>query len=329
MEQLGLSRFLLNAHLFPEKLQQNVGFLSQPQQKADIFFESEPLGGAGTLYNLRKFLQREEMFFYLNGDSLFFPSDKDQFSLFEEDFFKTGADCSFFVSPMLLQNSNLGSLWCDKDLNLKFVGKKNQLPKGLKNLLPFHFSGLALFKSSLLESLGSSDFDLFLDFINPLLGKKSFKVFLDKGAKILEAGETSVYLQSTQFCLKCLFETENLKTRALRAEGFESKNRESDKDEGKIKWIKKILEECFARFDPEDQIVGLENGKFWSKKLGFPLLAPKSVQGLESLELRGPAVLGSEVNFFGKSRLKDSVLGSQISWNGELNNNIVLKFIPE
>ena len=304
LEQLGVSRFLLNSHLFPEKLKRTVNFLSQAQQKTEIFFESEPLGGAGTLYKLKKFLQKEEIFFYLNGDSLFFPSSKDQFSLFEKDFFQSKADGSFFALPIQLQDSDKGFLWCDKDLNLRFVGKKDQLSKEFKGLLPFHFSGLALFKSALLENLDSSSFHLFEDFIKPAFKRGNFKVFLDREARILEGGEKSAYLESIKFCLNALF-------------------RESNGE------IKKLLLEYFSRFDPEDKLIGFKNGRTWSKKMGFPLLAPASVRGLGNLSLKGPAVLGPGVHLFGKSRLKDSILGSDISWRGELNNRIVLKFLPE
>ena len=304
LEQLGVSSFFLNSHLFHEKLKKTVDFLSQPQQKLDIFFEDKPLGAAGTLYRLKALLQKEALFFYINGDSLFFPSDRDQLSLFEEDFFKAGADGSFFVSPVSSQNFDFGALWCDKNLNLKFVGKKSQLPEKFKSLLPYHFSGLALFKSALLEKLNPDSFCLFEDFINPLLTKRNFKVFVDKESKVLEGGEPSSYLEAISFCLQILFDD-------------------------KIKELKKYLLEYFFRFDPEDKLVGFENGKDWSKKLGYPLLAPSSVKGLENLTLKGPAILGPEVNLFGKSQLKDSVLGSALSWKGELNNRVLLKFYPK
>ena len=304
LEKLKVSHFLLNAHLFPEKLKQTVDFLSQAEQKSEIFFEKESLGAAGTLYKLKKLLQKQKEFFYLNGDSLFFPSHEDQLSLFEEDFVKTQVDASFFSVPMPSKNMESGALWCDKDLNLKFVGEKQDLAKDLdlKNLSPFQFSGLALFKSSLLDNLNSNDFHLFADFINPLLSKKKFKIFLDKEAKILEAGDSKSYIESSKFCLDVLFENQ------------------------KNKGLKNILEQYFSRFDPEDQIVGLKNGKIWSQKTGFPLLAPSSVKGLKQLELKGFAILGPQVQFFGKSQLKDSVLGSQVSWKGTLDKDIVLKF---
>ena len=315
LEQFNVSHFLLNAHLFPEKLRSAVNFLSTARQKADIFFEAEPLGGAGTLYRLKSVLQKTEQFFYLNGDSLFFPSDKKQLSAFEEDFFSTRAEGSFFVSSLLPQNTSNEALWCDSHWNLKYVGgEKQNIPKeDLKNLWPCHFSGLALFKSSILESLNPGDFHLFSDFIKPLIAKKKLKVFVDKKAKILEAGEKQAYIESLKFCLKLLFET-----KVFKSQNFTAQDRE----------IKKILETCFSRFDSEDQIIGLKNGKMWSKKLGFPLLAPNSVKGLEKLQLTGSAVLGPEVHLFGKSQLKDSVLGSQVSWKGNLIDDIILKFFP-
>jgi len=119
--------------------------------------------------------------------------------------------------------------------------------------------------------------------------------------------------------VECLFETENL---------IKGKDEELEKIRNKKREVMKILEACFNRFDPLDQVLGLRNGKVWSQKLGWPLLAPQSVQGLEHLELKGPAVLGPGVRLFGKSVLKNSVLGSQVVWRGELDNDIVLKFSP-
>ncbi len=304
MEQLAVSHFLLNAHLFPKKLGRTVQFISQAHQKVDILPEAECLGGAGALYKLKKLLQKEKVFFYINGDSLFFPSKKDQLSFFEKDFFKTQADGSFFVSPVPDKNFKRGALWCDKDLNLKFIGAKRSLSAEHRSLQPFHFSGLALFKSELLETLNYNSVHLFDDFVNPLLVKNNFKVFVDEKAQILEGGEIPAYLSATKFCLNAL----------------------SNKGQGKLK---KLLLEYFNRFDPEDKTVGLGNGQAQSKKLGYPLLAPKSVNGLENLTLKGPAVLGAEVNFFEESQLSNTVLGPSVSWRGKLEHEIVLKFCSD
>ena len=129
LEQLNISHFLLNAHLFPKKLKATVKMLSQPHQTSAVFNESKPFGGAGTLYKFKPFLQKQNIFAYINGDSLFFPSHIKQLISFEKDFLKSNADGSFFVSPLPKKNINKGHLWCDKNWNLKFIGRKNQCPK--------------------------------------------------------------------------------------------------------------------------------------------------------------------------------------------------------
>ena len=320
LEQFNTSHFLLNSHLFPESLEKTVRFLSQPPQKTRIFFEGEPLGGAGTLYKLKKELQKTKEFIYLNGDSLFFPSHKNQLQLFEEDFLKTKAEASFFSIPfpLSLKNKNLGALWCDQNHNVRFIGTEKEFrnQKTSQKLSAFHFSGLALFKSSLLDSLKSNDFNLFKDFINPLLEKSKIKVFSDNSAVILEAGDKISYLESTKFCLENLFSKDSYGPSLSASKNFEKWNKE----------VKKTLKKCFARFDPEDQFVGFQNGGVWSKKLGYPLLAPKSVQGLGNLKLKGPAVVGEGSRFFGQSILQNSILGSQTAWQGQLNQGFILKY---
>ena len=301
LEQLGVSRFFLNSHLFPDQLEKTIHFLSQTPQKTEQFFEKESLGGAGSLYNLKARLQKEKYFFYINGDSLFFPSSLNRLTDFVEDFSKTKAEASFFASPLPSQKTEGGALWCDKNLKLRFAGKKEQLENKPIGLSPFHFSGLALFKSSLLEHLSHHTSSLFKDFINPLVEKKHIRVFLDKGAVILEAGSKTSYLESLKLCLQAVF--------------AEKDNR-----------IKEILKKIFLRFDSEDQILGWRNGQNWSKKLGFPLLAPKSVKGLENLDLKGFTVLGDKVNIVEPSQIKDSVIGPKLSWKGNLDNEILLKF---
>lgn len=331
LEHLAISRFLLNAHLFPESLKNTVDFLSSAGQKTEIFPEEQPLGGAGTLDKLKSHLQKTEYFFYINGDSLFFPSDMEQFWAFEKDFLESGAEGAFFAGPLKDSDSPAGALWAGPNGRLQFVGIREALPQtpNASALFPHYFSGLAVFKSSVLDSLKETDFHLFEDFINPLLlSGKSFQVFSDKGARVLEAGENPAYRESMDFCMKALFG----KAEAGLGGGQKDKTEESQRDEnggntskcGKGE-VGEILEKCFVRFDPNDQTVGLKNGQKWSRKLGHPLLAPESVRGLEFLELSGPTVLGSEVSLFGPSLLGGVALGPRTAWKGKLENDIVLK----
>ena len=305
LEQLKVSRFLLNSHLFPKKLENTARFLSQVNQETKLFFEEEPLGSAGTLFHLKKELQNTKEFLYINGDSLFFPSQINKLLRFEELFLESNLDGLFFVSPYK-DTDFKRALWRDKDYNLKFVGSKENLKKSeLKGLSPVSWFGLAFFKSDLLNHLQPDSFDLFQDFIKLLLNDYKIKVYEDPSAVFLEAGDKNSYLSAVKFCLDCLFSSET--------DSFKSRN------------VKEILESCFNRFDPQDDKVGLKNGKKWSQKLNQALLLPKSVRGLDFLSLKGPAVIGSESSFLGPSVLEDCILDSQICFKGSLKKEILVK----
>ncbi len=315
LEYLNVSRFLLNSHLFPEKLKNCVSFLSQPEQERHIFFEAEPLGSAGTLHRLKKELQKTKQFFYINGDSLFFPKKMSSLLSFEKHFSQVRADGLLFSAPVQKINPLGKFLWSDKDLNLKFVGSQKNLPKGQAHkLLPFYFSGLALFNSTLLDHISPKAFDLFLDFIMPLLPQKSFKIFADKGAFILEAGDKLSYIESSRFCMNILFDNEKT----------QNNNTGKNQKQAQSREFKKILEMLFSRFDPKDQLVGLKAGKQGRQKSAHPLLAPNSVRHLKNLELKGFAILGPGTHLFGKSPIKDSILGPKTPWIGELTEDIII-----
>ena len=335
LEQLKVSHFLLNSHLFPKKLEDTTGFLSQDHQKINLFFEEEPLGSAGALYQLKKELKKNSDFIYINGDSLFFPSQKNKISAFEEMFFSEDLEALFFVKPYQ-GRSFKRALWCDKKLNLKFVGAKEELtPYQLKNLKPFYWTGLAWFKSALLDRLKQAAFDLFKDFINPLLSETNkIRVYADPLAVILEAGDKQSYLKSTRFCLECLFQSEKDSTNsnwdrispAHLSEGNRIRAvKEGISNRDSFLQVKKLLEECFNRYDPQDYKVGLKNGKKWSQKWNQPLLLPKSVKGLNFLKLTGPAVVGSEVCFFDSTVLENCVLDSNLIVKGLLKEDLIFK----
>ena len=316
LELMGVRRFVLNACLFPEKIKEAVSFLSGPGQSAFVSIEKQPLGAVGTLRHLKARLKKEESFFYINGDSLFFPSQPNRLKHFKEEFIRQKADVLFFSSPASTAQAKRppsskkapprstappSFLWADKSLRLQYAGP----PKARALLKPFYFSGLALFKSSLLDELPQTGGHLFLDLINPLARKKRFMLFEDK-AFCFEAGDPLGLIQAQAFGLKSLFDPpDKLSQRALQA--------------------RQILQKLFERFDPQDQTVGLKNGRLWSKKLGGqPLLAPANVKGLELLKLKGPSAIGPQAQLFGESLLDQAILGAGVSWRGPLAENIIL-----
>ena len=311
LEEMGLSRAVLNSHLFPEILRETVRGIKTSKQGVNISFELKSLGSAGGLFSVKSFFEREKTFLYLNGDSLFFPSKKSLLKKFAEQKLSNSL-ASLWAVPFLSGEDVSRALWIDRDHILRAVGGKDQVQeagfepgRGIhlnrNQLRPVQFTGLALFKGDIYKFLSSETRHIFSDTAVPLLREGLFKVFLDEEGLTFEGGMTAGLLFATAACLKSLF---------------------SPKPSG----LRDILRDIFQRFDPTDERVGLNRGLLMGKKKGAPLLCPESVKDLSFLEAQGFAVLGREVFFVGKAFLHSAVLGEGLSYRGPLRNQILIKF---
>ncbi|MBC6415810.1 MAG: NDP-sugar synthase [Bdellovibrionales bacterium] len=300
LEELQVSRFLLNSHLFPYEFKSMLDSISEKNQDIGIFFEKEPLGALGTLNSLKNKLQQSSYFIYINGDTLLFPSEENKIFEFEKEFLNSNLSALFYVTPFKQDFLKKRAFYCDLEKNLKRIDFLNSL-ESLKNKREkaYFFTGLALFKSSLLDFIKKGDTDLFRDLITPLLNQKKMKVFFDKKAYFLEVGNKESYLKSTQICLEKLWDS---------SENF----------------IKKNLKKCFKRFDSHDLKVGLKHSQIWSSRLKALLLAPSSVKGLHLLKVKGFSVLGPQVTLFDKTFLEDCVLNSKTPLKGHLKREWIL-----
>ena len=385
LEALGGSRFLLNSHLFPLQLEKSAQFLSKTSQKVECFFEPEPLGVIGTLLRLREKLKSKPYFALINGDSLFFPSDMQQIQAFKQEFLKSQCDGLFFVTPYK-QNPIGRALYADSQQFLKKVEKpknpealknpeelknpkeaknseelknpkKTESLKALKNseetdLTPYAFTGLALFKSSLLDSLPASaprharphrhsresgnpfhflpKMDFFQDFILRIankVDKPKIKVFVDKSALLLEAGNKNSYLKSTEFCLNQLFHKEQFDKKKSKRNLPSSKEtinptKESLNPKSLHPSCQKILKEIFTRFDPKNQTVGFDKQNL--DRWGYPALIPLSVKGIKNLKIKDFAILAPKTQLFGPSQLEKSVIATPTPFKGDISNELLI-----
>lgn len=305
-EELQNSSFLLNSHLFPDELKKTAKSLSKKDQKVKTFFEEEPLSSPGTLYALKKELQKTSYFTYINGDCLLFPSHPQRLLEFEREFLNSKAEALLFVIPVkpnfkFFRKEKNRFLYCDSNQNLI----EATLPKKNQKKPAYFFTGLALFKSSLLDDLKAGARDLFDDFLQPLATHKKIKVFIDEGAFFLEAGNKESYLKSTEFCLKSLYEV------ALFYK--------------KTSFVRERLKEIFNHFDPKDKKTGFKNGSLWSKKLKALVLAPESVKGLDFLKTKGFSVIAPQVRFYDKTEIENSVIArSHFSLKGQLKKELIV-----
>ena len=220
-------------------------------------------------------------------------------------------------------------LYCDFQQNLKEI----RLPQSTDKKAYF-FTGLALFKSSLLDELKGTEKDLFSDFLQPLLTHKKIKVFIDKDAFFLETGDKESYLKSTEFCLKSLLTSSFLLSssssdllNSLQESPFNQSPMTEEQAffQEQTKFVRKRLQDTFKRFDPQDEKVGLKNSSIWSQKLKAFLLAPCNVRGLDLLKVKGFSVIAPKVSFYNKTKVKNSVLTCpNFNLQGSLEEDLIL-----
>ena len=334
LEHIGLSHAVLNSHLFPEMLREAAEGAKTPKQKTDISFEPESLGGAGGLFSVRSFFEKESRFIYLNGDSLFFPSRKEQLGAFLAQGAKQNPPALFWAVPFPPGQKVCRALWMDQSGALRAVGGplkareagfkpapsgKNLKPEDLKpgELRPVQFSGTALLTKEIFHILSDGNHSVFHPSLRPPLSEGLFKVFVDEGGLVFEGGEKGGLLKACHICLQALFSDPSSET-------SETKPSSSTQNS----FVRDLLLEIFRRFDPADKKTGLKRGKALTRKKGAPILCPESVKGADLLQVRGFAVLGPNVSFTEKSFLNSAVIGEGVSWSGPLNKQILMKFPP-
>ena len=114
LEKMGLTHAILNSHLFPEILEKTALKAKTPKQKLNFSFEPQSLGSAGGLFSLKSFFAKEDSFLYLNGDSLFFPSQKELLTEFLVQGKSAPLGLLWATSLSSKQNASR-ALWIDKD----------------------------------------------------------------------------------------------------------------------------------------------------------------------------------------------------------------------
>lgn len=316
LEEMGISRILLNSHLFTENLSRFVKSIKKPHQKIHVFHEAKPLGSAGALRALKGHLGKEEVFMYLNSDSLLFPSRRDLLKSFfalggkehNTSSSKTHLKGLFYAVPFQKQKQETErALWADKENILRAIGDHGvgvYLKSKWGRLKPWRFSGLALFKKDIFKLLTLQSFHIFDKDLLSEFTSGGFQIFPDREGVVLDGGAMAPYIASTGKALSYLFSS-------------------------RTSQVKRHLEDVFCRFDPKDQLIGLKRGRRLQRRFKMPMLCPENVKGLEFLSGRDFAVLGEGVCFFGKSCLKGSVLGPHVHWSGSLKNHLLFAPLAE
>jgi NDP-sugar pyrophosphorylase family protein len=299
LRSLGVKEWAANIHVHPEILKDKLKEQAETAGLSPPVFSQEQilLGSAGGLLKLRSFFEKEEPFFYLNGDSFIWPQSEDNLNYFYKSHVESKALASFFVRPT---SKTVGVIWADDKQQIASFLKKPE-ESGMK---PYDFSGLALFSPRILELIKPGDLHIFKDVLESEVLKSHLRVFSVSGLKLLDMNQVDTYLEATKEAL-CFLQQ--------REKGF----------------LQQVLN-CFSSrwnyFRGENY--------FSATKVGSPpagkeniLFCGREVKGLEkfSIKVKDFSVLGDHSSVLSDVSIESSVLGAGVSLDRNLRKELVLK----
>ena len=200
LKTLGVKKIAVNAHLHPALL---VPGLTRPAERAgikDLVFNHEEklLGSAGGLYAFKNFLEKEDHFFYLNGDSFIWPETPGLLDSFYRSHLESQALASFLARPT---PNTKGVIWAEENPAGKIYSflKKPSSPSSVK---AYDFLGLALFSRRIFKTLKPSSVHIFKDVLEDT--SSDLRVHSLPEVKRLDMNQLDTYLRGVREILSLL-----------------------------------------------------------------------------------------------------------------------------
>ncbi len=306
LKSLGVLQFVANLHSHPGLLKKTLKARAKKARLKPPVFSYEPclLGSAGTLHHLRSFFEKEEHFYYLNGDSLCFPFDSKALKDFYTAHRKSRALVSFLCTPSL---KTTGVLWTNARGRVGSFFKKS-----LKFSKPCHFVGLALFSRKIFKWLKAGDVHIFKDVLHPRCLHLNLRAFVLPSQThpspcalwLGDMNQLSTYLKAHHSALQLLLQ-----------------NRPGPGD-----FLRGVLNDFspgWDRFCGANYFSATPVGNSLKNKKAL-LFCGKGVKGLHRLSIKGFAVLGSSCVLSPGASVCRSVLNHQGLLNHELSDTLLL-----
>lgn len=308
LKVLGVSEWAANTHAHSDFLQSELSRQAQMMRmKQPLFsYEEKLLGSAGGLLKLKSFFEREEHFFYLNGDSFIWLDQESDLQDFYKLHLKSGALASFLVCPA---DKEKGVIWADKESGEVYSFLKNPDIES-KNIRAYNFSGLAVFSGAVLKKIKLGDFHIFKDVLEIFIVRKKhiksyFRVHSIPSLKLLDMNQVGTYLQATKKALCFL----------------------RDKRTSAPSFLHNILSFCspnWKSFEGENYFSAFPVKHLPEDKKNI-LFCGRSVKGLEKVSVRNFAVVGDYCSFSSSLYLNSSVLGENVSLHQSMKDTFLLR----
>ena len=268
--------------------------------------EKKLLGSAGGLFQLQNFLEKEEHFFYLNGDSFILP-EKPGGEFFGQKLYsshiQSGALASFLVCPPGRGTreeapSRKEGIWADPS-----TGEIHSFSSSLPPRSPsrkYDFSGMAVFSARIFQEIRPGDFHIFQDVLESPLLKPHLRVQAISGLELWDMNGLNSYLKGMKKALQFLREGNPF-----------------------LEDILNIFSPGWDFFQGENYFSAtrIKNSGGGKEDL---LFCGKGVEGLEKLSYKNFAVLGDFSRIEKAFSMEQAVLGEKAFLNRDLKEQLYL-----
>ena len=327
---LNVKEWSANTYMHPQILKQGLqkwgekAGLSPPM----LSYEEELLGSAGGLLKVKDFLEKEEHFIYLNGDSFILPPSKEILENFYQAHVQSKALVTFLVTPT---NKTTDVLWANSQHQVYF----SPLPQGTQspplrgsltqgalsesetpstNKLvgkkgtpsPYCFSGLAVFSSRIFKEIKTPKGHIFKDVLDKKSLRPYLRIYSVPNLTLLDMNQANTYLKAVKTLLLIL----------------------EKKEDGQRSFLKEVLD-CFSpgwdRFTTERGFSAVPlPPQLKNKVKNHFLFCGSQVQGLEKLSVEDFAVLGENTVITQNLKMTRAVAGPGVCLSSNLNNKLVI-----
>jgi len=298
LKTLKVQQCIINTHQHSQsiktvlKKQSSVLALSTPHFSQ----EDELLGSAGGLLQIESFVEKSDSFYYLNGDTLFWPHEEESLSGFYDYHVKSQALASFLCMP---SERIKGVIWAGEDSQVHsfLYHKPDEKSK------PFHFCGLALFSKKIFQYIQVGNKHIFKDVLENLCSQEILKVYPLKNLEILDMNQLSTYLEGHVLAIQSLLNF-SLKSQYLN----------QVLDLFSPSWFRYSGDNYFSAtkiFTPPEEKKDL-------------LFCGKDVKGLNHLKIKNLAVIGDNCHISSPVELFQSVVNKNQTLKSSLKNTLLI-----
>lgn len=179
LEQLGIKKLVVNTHHLPETVKAAIAKLTEgkkyPVQFSDE--QNEILGSGGGIYKARAALSESSDFVVINGDEVFFPTDKNFLKIAVDIHQTNGALATLVTCEHPDAGCAMGAIRVD-DNNILELGVRHskdefaKLTAAERSSLK-HFSGIFIFSSRVFDYMPKhgGEFHIFKDCLAPAMAR--------------------------------------------------------------------------------------------------------------------------------------------------------------